>query len=46
MRDATMHRLFDPLGRRDWRLVGYVWLTVFFGRLALWYWIEDRWGRA
>lgn len=41
-----MHRFMDPLGRKRWRVAGYAWLAVFFARLALWYWIEDRFGRA
>lgn len=38
--------VFDPLGRRSWRVAGYAWLAIFFARLAIWHAIEDRWGRA
>jgi len=41
-----MRYLFDPLGKFRWRTTGYLWLTIFFGRLAAWYLIEERWGRA
>lgn len=40
--------IFDPLHwlPRPHRWWGYLWLTVFFGRLAAWYGIEQRWGKA
>lgn len=39
---------FDPLHRtpRQWRAVSYLWLAIFFARLACWYGIEQRWGQA
>ena len=36
----------DPLGGMSWKTTGYAWLAVYFARLTLWHWIEDRWGRA
>jgi len=39
-----MHHVCDPLGKYPWRTVGYVFLSVFFTRLAIWYLIVDRWG--
>lgn len=38
----------DPLHRlsRRWRLTLYLYLAIWFARLAVWYAIEDRWGKA
>jgi hypothetical protein len=38
--------IFDPLHQlpRAWRHWAYAYLTVHFGRLAIWYGIERRWG--
>ena len=39
--------LGDPLHRlrRDRRTLAYLLLAAYFGRLAIWYGIEHRWGR-
>lgn len=38
----------DPLHKlkEDHRAVVYALLTIYFGRLALWYSIEHGWGKA
>jgi len=40
--------LFDPLHRLPvyWRKWTYLFVAVHVARLAMWYWIEDRWGPA
>lgn len=38
--------LMDPIARREWKVAGYAWLAIFFARLAIWYWIEERYGPA
>lgn len=38
----------DPLHKltRYHRAIGYSLLTIWFGRLTLWYAIENKWGKA